>query len=233
MSNVTAWAGGSRIPSDASSPSLRAMTSVPSLTLSGRGFRAKLELVVIRRPVRSYTVMSTIISPAPPRTIVYPDDDGKPMADNTWQFEWIVTIKGGLDSLFALRSPTIFRGAGNLLWYPVEGKPKIRTAPDALVAFGRPKGRRGSYKQWEEGGIPPRVVFEVLSPGNRFGEMLRKFQFYQRYGVEEYYIYDPDSGSLEGYLRARKALKAIPKMAGFVSPLLGIRFEPGGESTAS
>ena len=37
--------------------------------------------------------MSTIIGSAPPQTIVYPDDDGKPMSDNTWRFEWIVTIK--------------------------------------------------------------------------------------------------------------------------------------------
>ena len=61
--------------------------------------------------------------------------------------------------------------AGDLLWYPVEGKPSIRTAPDVMVVFGRPKGDRGSYKQWEEDGIAPQVVFEVLSPGNRAGEM--------------------------------------------------------------
>ena len=37
----------------------------------------------------------------------------------------------------------------------------------AMVVFGRPKGYRGSYRQWEEGGIAPQVVFEILSPGNR------------------------------------------------------------------
>lgn len=148
------------------------------------------------------------------------------MADDTWQFEWIVTIKGGLEALFA-QDPNVFV-AGNLLWYAVEENPKVRNAPDALVAFDRPKGRRGSYKQWEEGGIAPQVVFEVLSPGWRFGEMLRKFRFYQQYGVEEYYIYNPDGGSLEGYHRATKGLKAIPKMDGFVSPRLEIRFEPMG-----
>ncbi|MGP0066874.1 MAG: Uma2 family endonuclease [Isosphaeraceae bacterium] len=169
--------------------------------------------------------MSTIITPAPPRFIAYPDSDGRRIAENTLQFEWIVTIKGGLESLFA-HAPDVFV-AGDLLWYPVEGNPKIRTAPDALVAFGRPKGRRGSYKQWEEGGIAPQVVFEILSPGNRFVEMLRKFRFYKRYRVEEYYIYDPDDGSLEGFRRATRGLSAIPKMVGFVSPRLGIRFEPG------
>ncbi len=170
--------------------------------------------------------MSTVLQTDSPQTIAYPDDDGKPMADNTWQFEWIVTIEGGLEALYR-DDPNVFV-AGNLLWYAVEGKPKIRTAPDILVAFGRPKGRRGSYKQWEEGGIAPQVVFEIRSPGNRFSEMLRKFQFYRQHGVEEYYLYNPDDGSLEGYLRATNALKAIPKMAGFVSPRLGIRFEPSG-----
>jgi hypothetical protein len=75
----------------------------------------------------------------------------------------------------------------------VEGQPKIRQAPDALVAFGRPKGYRGSYRQWVEGGIPPHVVFEVLSPNNRHNELIRKFQFYDRHGVEEYYVFDPST----------------------------------------
>jgi Uma2 family endonuclease len=153
----------------------------------------------------------------------YPDSDGQPMADNTLQFEWIVTIQGGLDALYR-NDPNVFV-AGDLLWYPVEGDNTIRQAPDILVAFGRPKGHRGSYRQWEEGGVAPQVVFEILSPGNRFGQMLSKFQFYEQYGVEEYYIYDPDRGILEGYFRQDGRLQEIPSMAGWVSPRLGIRFE--------
>jgi hypothetical protein len=85
--------------------------------------------------------------------ITYPQSDGNPMADNTKQFRWIVTIQGGLDALFR-DHPDIFV-AGDLLWYPVEGHPEICTAPDAMVVFGRPKGDRGSYLQWEEGGVAP------------------------------------------------------------------------------
>jgi Putative restriction endonuclease len=95
------------------------------------------------------------------------------------------------------------------------------------VAFGRPKGYRGSYKQWEEENQPPQVVFEVLSPGNGPVAMAEKFEFYQRYGVDEYYIYDPDDGHLEGWRRSGDHLERIPRMAGFVSPRLLIRFEPG------
>ena len=183
-----------------------------------------LTAVVIHRHVRFFKVMSTFISPARPK-IVYPDSDGQPMSDNTLQFKWIVTIEGGLDALF-IDDPNVFV-ADDLIWYPVEGKPSIRAAPDTMVVFGRPKGDRGSYKQWEENGIGPQVVFEVLSPGNRAGEMERKFQFYERHGVEEYYIYDPDRGDLVGWRRIGKILEESPKMAGFESPLLKIRFEPG------
>ena len=173
--------------------------------------------------------MTTVVAQLPPRRIVYPDTDGMPMAENTLQFEWIVTIKGGLDYLFC-SNPDVFV-AGDLFWYPVEGHPEIRVAPDALVVFGRPKGHRLSYMQWEEGGIPPQVVFEVLSPGNRLGEMIRKFEFYRRYGVEEYYIYDPDPRRLDswGFVRQGDDLIEIATMNGHVSPRLKVRFELNDE----
>jgi Uma2 family endonuclease len=161
-----------------------------------------------------------------PAQIVYPDSDGEPMAENTRQFRWIVTVKEGLDYLFR-QDPNVFV-AGDLLWYPVQGDPKTRVAPDALVVFGRPKGDRGSYKQWEEAGIAPQVVFEILSPGNTFKEMSNKLHFYQRYGVEEYYIYAPDEGTLEGYIRQGSQLSVISELQGWVSPRLGIRFGLNG-----
>lgn len=155
--------------------------------------------------------------------VEYPDSDGRPMADNTLQFEWIVTLKEGLEVLFR-DDPTVFI-AGDLLWYPVEGRPDLRTAPDVLVAFGRPKGYRGSYQQWREDGIAPQVVFEVLSPGNRESEMHRKLRFYDHYGVEEYYIYDPHRHTFVGWQRINDRLEWIPDLGHWVSPRLGLRFE--------
>ncbi|MGE0086885.1 MAG: Uma2 family endonuclease [Desulfococcaceae bacterium] len=147
------------------------------------------------------------------------------MADNTKQFDWIVKIKEGLEVLFADRADVFV--AGDLLWYPVEGDNKTRIAPDAMVAFGRPKGYRGSYRQWEEGGIVPQAVFEVLSPGNTKKEMAKKRDDYEKYGVEEYYEYDPDRNILRGWVRSGNRFATIENMRGWVSPLLGIRFEPG------
>ncbi|WP_159786277.1 Uma2 family endonuclease [Sodalinema gerasimenkoae] len=157
--------------------------------------------------------------------IIYPDSDGQPMADNTKQFRWIVVVKENLELLFA-DNPDIFV-AGDLLWYPVEGNNRIRRAPDAMVVFGRPKGDRGSYRQWEEDNIAPQVVFEILSPGNRFSEMVQKQAFYNHYGVEEYYVYDPDEADLTGMIRNQGMLEPIEEMQGWVSPRLGIRFQLG------
>ena len=165
---------------------------------------------------------------SPPKKIHYPESDGQPMAENTLQYEWIVTIKGNLDALFADRDDVFV--AGDLFWYPVEGQPGIRQAPDTLVVFGRPKEHRPSYKQWEEDGIAPQVVWEIMSPSNRrTGEMERKFQFYERYGVEEYYVYDPEFGDVAGWIRKDGRLTPIPNLQGWVSPLLGVRFEIVGK----
>ncbi|GET39212.1 Uma2 family endonuclease [Microseira wollei] len=155
--------------------------------------------------------------------IIYPDSDGEPMAENTEQFKWIVLIKENLEIWFAGAADVFV--AGDLLWYPVEGNNKLRQAPDTMVIFGRPKGKRGSYKQWEEENIPPQVVFEILSPGNRSKKMFEKLLFYQRYGVQEYYIYDPDDNELTGLVRSGDWLEPIEEMNNWVSPLLEIRFE--------
>ncbi|MBK7993330.1 MAG: Uma2 family endonuclease [Blastocatellia bacterium] len=157
------------------------------------------------------------------KEIIYPDSDGKRMADNTEQFDLIVVVKLGIELIFA-DDPNVFV-AGDLLWYPVEGDNKTRLAPDTMVAFGRPKGRRGSYMQWKENNIAPQVVFEVLSPGNRAREMKKKLEFYEKYGVQEYYIIDPDRKKLKGYIRAGDQLSPIVQMNGWVSPKLKIKFE--------
>ena len=168
----------------------------------------------------------TPINPAiaPPKPIDYPDSDGQPMADNTKQFQWIQTIQSNLAALLA-HDPQVFV-AGDLLWYPVEGSNTIRQAPDVMVVFGVPKGDRGSYMQWREANMAPQVVFEILSPGNRVGEMLKKQMFYHRYGVEEYYIYDPDRNQLEVLIRDPEGdLLPVDDPQDWVSPRLGIRFQ--------
>jgi Uma2 family endonuclease len=169
--------------------------------------------------------MATPVAKQQPTEIIYPDSDGKPMADNTLQADAMTIIYNNLRALYA-DDPNVFV-AIDLLWYPVEGNPRIRVAPDVLVALGRPKGHRGSYKQWEEGGVAPQVVFEVLSPGNRKAAMNAKRRFYAKYGVQEYYVYDPETGEWQGWVRRGRRLMRVRTMEGWRSPLLGIIFERG------
>jgi Uma2 family endonuclease len=154
--------------------------------------------------------------------IFYPDNDGQPMSDNTLQFAWIVKLKEGCEALFQ-DNPDVFV-AGDLLWYPTEGDNKTCRAPDTMVVLGRPKGYRGSYKQWLEDDIAPQVVFEILSPNNTLSEMALKLQFYNQYGVEEYYLYDPEQNDLTGWQRTESGLTVIEVMDGWESPRLGIKF---------
>jgi hypothetical protein len=55
--------------------------------------------------------------------------------------------------------------------------------------------------------------------------MVQKGRFYEQYGVEEYYVFDPDTVTLSGSIRQGDAFQAIENTNGWVSPLLRIRFD--------
>jgi Uma2 family endonuclease len=157
------------------------------------------------------------------------------MADNTEQYQWIAKLVTNLKQI--PREQTAFV-AGDLLWYSVpvqqDEQPPCQ-APDVLVALGRPQGRRGSYHQWEEDGIAPQVVFEIISPSNTAREMAAKQSFYIQYGVLEFYFYDPDSHDFWGMVRHTTTENLQPIMSlnlPWVSPLLGVRFEMFEEGLA-
>ena len=55
--------------------------------------------------------------------------------------------------------------------------------------------------------------------------MMDKFRFYERYGVEEYYVFDPDKVELDGWIRQGDQLVPIENTNGWQSPRLGVRFD--------
>ena len=155
--------------------------------------------------------------------VVYPDSDGKPMSDNTLQYQWIVRLRDNLDAML----PDFV--AGDLLWYPVKGDPSLRVAPDVMVVLGRPKGHRGSYKPFEEEGVAPAVVFEVLSPGNKPDEMVHKVLSFFRYGAREVVLIDPVSQTGSAWWRGEAGeIEGVDAIDGWTSPALGVRFERSG-----
>ncbi len=175
-------------------------------------------------PLVPYTPLAELLALEPvDGELDYPERDGNLMAENTEQFAWIVLIKETLEILFR-DHPDVFV-AGDLLWYPIKGNNRLCFAPNAMVVFERPKGRRGAYQQWAEAGLPPQVVFEIRSLGNRAQELADKLQFYDLFGVEAYYLYDPDTDTLQGWLRDGASLRPLSILHEWVSPRLGIRFD--------
>jgi Uma2 family endonuclease len=161
--------------------------------------------------------------------VLYPDSDGEPIAKNTIQYQHIIAIQVGLDAMFA-DNPDVFVAA-DLLWYPVEGRPDIKNTLDVMVAYGRPKGDRGPYRQWEEDHVAPQVVFKITSPGATAAEMRSRRMFYNRYGVAEYYEYDPEIGMLDVWTRQKSVLRIAVFTDEWRSPLLGVtlKVETNGE----
>ena len=122
-------------------------------------------------------------------TVVYPESDGKPMAETEYHRDIMIDFIQMLKHYF--RDVNDVHVSGNLLMYYEEGNPRKSVSPDVFVAFGVSKKKRRTYKIWEEG-HGPNFVLEVASPSTYRHDLTRKKDLYASVlGVREYYIYDP------------------------------------------
>ncbi len=132
--------------------------------------------------------------------ILYPESDGKPMAetdDHRFQSNYLIEA---IETQFARRGRVYV--AGNNLVYYREGDPRQRVSPDVYVVKGVPKDRRRVYKLWEEKKTPC-VVIEVSSRGTRREDLVTKFRLYRDVlRVKEYYVYDLLREYLPGRMKA-------------------------------
>src|SRR2546425_11543773 len=125
--------------------------------------------------------------------IIYPESDGKPMAESDLHRDWMFRIIELLKLFFAGQRVYV---SGNLLIYYVEGNPRKSVAPDAFVVKDCDPGRRRIYKLWEEGN-PPNLVLETTSSTTRREDRNKKMRVYAQMGVAEYFLYDPLGDWLE------------------------------------
>lgn len=134
------------------------------------------------------------------KTIVYPETDGKPMAETDVHIDALIYLREALKDHFR-EAPQVYV-AGNLLLYYEEGNPAACVAPDVFVVQGVDKHDRRIYKLWEEGQAPA-VVFEITSRSTRLEDLGNKRALYAMLGVREYFLYDPLGDylqpSLQGY----------------------------------
>jgi Uma2 family endonuclease len=181
--------------------------AIPSGAAPGHDQHGNVLDVAQNRPAGAYDPM-------------YPDSDGKPMAENELQLVAMIALISHLMAKY--RDDNVHVG-GDQFWYPVQGSPEIVRAPDVYVVFGRPQlPARPSWRQWEENNQPPDFVAEILSPSTSVRDRRELVAFYERYGVREYVAIDPQRHTIDVYRRLNDRLELI--VGETHADLIGIRF---------
>ena len=164
---------------------------------------------------------------------LYPESDGKPMADTDLHISAIIRMRQLLKGHLAKRPDDY--ASGNIMMYDIEGPDRTAVSPDVFVSFGVGQKPRRTYKSWEEG-KPPDFVMEFSSKGTFQTDLGRKVSIYASMGIPEYFLYDVDRRYLPVPLmgfrlvdkdkEAKRVYAEIPMDAdgGLFSEVLGLSF---------
>ena len=119
----------------------------------------------------------------------FPDSDGRFLPENDTQAEAVLSVRYALTRHYTEVEDVYL--AGNLFVYYDKDDDAASVASDVFVVLGTARGRRTSYKVWEEG-KPPDFVLEVMSPSSEGRDLVDKAGVYPAMGVREYFVYQPD-----------------------------------------
>ena len=160
----------------------------------------------------------------------YPSGDGEPMAETPIHVEAIMLLHQALEDFFEDR-PDVFV-ASDIFWYFKEGSrgKTARISPDVMVVpdvTQREIYERRSFFSWVEERIPV-VVFEMASRKTWRNDLGKKKDIYEKLGVKEYFLFDPEFRYLEapliGFRLRGKKYRQIPLRDKLESDL-GFRLE--------
>ena len=140
-----------------------------------------------------------VFYPGENREVYYPETDGTEMGQNSIHFWLINNLAQMLELFFAWRKDVFV--TGDIMLYYEEGEPKRFVAPDIMICFGVSNNPRRVYELWKEK-VPPSIIFEIASGSSWEKDISRKLALYERIGVSEYYIYDPERNYLPNPLLA-------------------------------
>lgn len=134
--------------------------------------------------------------------VEYPDADGKPMAESDLARDYLIYATKVLEIYFH-DNPEVYV-SGNLFIYYEKGNPQAVVAPDVFVVFGVTKGKRRSYRTWEERNKIPSFVLEITSQITQKEDQEIKPNLYAALGVQEYFQYDPTGDYLNPQLQGSR-----------------------------
>ena len=122
-------------------------------------------------------------------SIVYPEEDGEPLAESDFQLIPLTYAVVALRARYADRED-VYVG-GNMLLYYRMNLPQFSVAPDVFMVDGvRGKHKRRSWFTWREGAAPA-FVMEIASDSTWRHDGGAKRAIYAEIGVTEYWRFDP------------------------------------------
>jgi Uma2 family endonuclease len=163
--------------------------------------------------------------------LLYPESDGQPMGETDWHIVALILLREGLEDVFVDRDD-VYIGSDLFLYY-VKGDPSANTAPDAMVVKGVAKHFRRIFKTWLEKAVP-RVIFEICSRKTWRRDLGERRQLYERLGVVEYFVFDPEARYLKPPLRGfrlrggKYVPLAVAADGSLASKELGLRLQAEG-----
>ncbi|MBD0336556.1 MAG: Uma2 family endonuclease [Cyanobacteria bacterium Co-bin13] len=127
-------------------------------------------------------------------------DSNEPPLESDWHRDQINLLIRLLQWYW--RDQTDFYVSGNLTIYFNERQLTTRDfrGPDFFVVLGAENRKRRSWVLWAEDGKYPNVLVELLSPSTAAVDKGLKKQLYQDvFRTPEYFLYNPDTQTLEGF----------------------------------
>ncbi len=189
-----------------------------------------------------------VVAEPPPAGVVsgpleYPDSDGRFLPENPLQANAILELRSNLKQHFRDVPDVVVEG--DMFLYYAKGQADERlvrgkrvgkfVAPDVIVVLDHDLGGRGTYKLWEEG-KPPDFALEVISPSSEVRNRETKRDLYERIGIGEYFVFQPDTRRagprLVGYELKKWGYERLGPQVGLPgsvrSDVLGVSLRPEG-----
>jgi Uma2 family endonuclease len=163
---------------------------------------------------------------------LYPDSDEENEGETDFHVQALIWLREALKMFFA-RVRDVYVAA-DMFWYWEQGNPRACRAPDVMVAKDVGNHLRRSFRSWEEGGIRPCTIFEIVSERTVHEDLEDKRILYESLGVPEYFLFDPEgpylTPPLQGFrLRKGRYVPMQPTSDGsLTSRELGLRLTPEG-----
>lgn len=136
-----------------------------------------------------------------PTDVLYPEEDGEPMAVSDLHREQMVWTIDALKTQFS-QDPTVYV-SGDILMYYVQGIPSMSISPDVLVSFEIGMKARRTYLVWEEGKAPD-FVMEFSSKKTVQKDLTDKKDIYASLDIQDYILYDAEGIYLPSQLMGFK-----------------------------